>query len=249
MKIAVLENDTRAAQLLEGWLSAAGYLAKFFGSGSAFLQEVDGANFDAAIVGAVPADMRASEITASLRDCGSGVPVVRILQKGGEQDIVNALKAGADDCMANARELELLARLEVLTRRAKTRIAPAEEILEYGNLSVDRKNRLIRRDGVRVTLTPKTYNLAVFLLGNCGQLLARAYLLEHIWGRDKSASTRTLDTHVSRLRTVLGLTPDHGWQLQSVYQHGYRLDRLEAERGAARDGRAQPKLELAEAQA
>lgn len=228
MKIAVLENDTRAAQMLEEWLRTAGHEARFFASGAAFSREVDRTAFDAAILGSAGADLSTAEVCEAFRSRATRVPLLRVLQKGAEQDVVAALQAGADDCMANLRQLELLARLDALSRRVTTAQAPLDEVLEFGNLSVDTRNRLITRDGARVTLTPKTYNLAVFLLSNAGKLLSRAYLLEHIWGRDKNASTRTLDTHVSRLRTVLGLTPDNGWQLQSVYQHGYRLDRLES---------------------
>ena len=119
----------------------------------------------------------------------------------------------------------MLARIAALVRR--TQRLDERERLEFGALCIDLKNRIILRDGARVALTPKTYNLAVFLLTNSGQLLSRAYLLERIWGSNKSAATRTLDTHISRLRTVLGLTPDNGWQLQSVYQYGYRLDRAD----------------------
>ena len=243
MQIAILENDTRAAQLLDDWLRGAGYVAKFFGSGTAFSREINGATFMAAVLGSAPTDMRAAEICASLRERMSGVPLLRILQKGGEEDIVNALKAGADDCMANARQFELLARLEALTRRVKHVQPVMENLLDFGNLSIDLKNRLILRDGARVALTPKTYNLAVFLLSNSGQLLSRGYLLEHVWGHDKSASTRTLDTHISRLRTVLGLTPEYGWHLQSVYQHGYRLDRIETGKARAAEP---PKLPVRE---
>lgn len=240
MKIAVLENDTRAARELEDWLHTAGHSATFFSSGQAFAHEVDRATFDVAVLGSASTDMRAPEVIAALRERMSGVPLLRILQKGNEQDIVASLKAGADDCVAVARQAELLARLEALTRRTKFHSVPADDFLEFANLSVDLKNRLVLRDGERVTLTPKTYNLAVFLLSNSGQLLSRAHLLEQIWGHEKSGTTRTLDTHISRLRTVLGLTPEFGWQLQSVYQHGYRLDRIDTARNAAR----QPKAEL-----
>lgn len=235
MKIAVLENDTRAAQLLEDWLAAAGHEVRFFASSAAFGREVDAATFDAAIVGSTVDGADLAELCGQLRAGISRVPLIRILQKGSEQDVVAALRAGAEDCMPVLRQQELLARLDVLLRRSRAGQPQREEVLTYGNLVVDVRNRVIMRDGVRVTLTPKTYNLAVFLLSNAGKLLARAYLLEHIWGRDKNASTRTLDTHVSRLRTVLGLTPEHGWQLQSVYQHGYRLDRMDKARSGTRD--------------
>jgi DNA-binding response OmpR family regulator len=228
MRLAVLENDTRTAQLLEAWLQSAGHRVQLFVTGKSFVHDIELALFDAAIVGAAPADMTAEQVFGAMRESTAAVPLIRVLQAGGEADIVAALRAGADDCMAEARQYELLARLEALGRRARPARAPAGDLLSFRNLSIDLKNRLVLRNGTRVPLTPKTYDLAVFLLTNRGRLLLRTELLEQIWGRDKTATTRTLDTHVSRLRTVLGLTPEHGWQLQSVYQHGYRLDEVEA---------------------
>ncbi|MCK7492921.1 MAG: helix-turn-helix domain-containing protein [Comamonadaceae bacterium] len=66
----------------------------------------------------------------------------------------------------------------------------------------------------------------MFLLRNLGRLLSRGHILETVWGLAGEISTRTVDTHVSRLRGKLGLTPEYGWRLTSIYQHGYRLERL-----------------------
>ena len=154
-------------------------------------------------------------------------PVLRICANNNEMDIVAALRAGADDCVAKpARQMEFLARIEALGRRAPRPSKPMD-IQAYGELSVDLQNRVILRKGQRVSLTPKSYDLAVFLFSNLGQLLSRTYLMERIWGRGSSSSTRTLDTHISRLRSDLGLTAENGWVLQSVYQHGYRLEQVD----------------------
>lgn len=116
--------------------------------------------------------------------------------------------------------------MAALTRRTQSVMAAVEEQIELSALRIDFRNRLISRDGVNLKLTPKSYDLAVMLLTHTGQLLTRTMLLERVWGQERSTLTRTLDTHISRLRSVLGLTPENGWKLQSVYQHGYRLDRL-----------------------
>jgi DNA-binding response OmpR family regulator len=228
MRIAVLENDTRTAQLMETSLQSAGHAVQLFLNGKLFVSEIERASFAVAIVGSPPADMPAEQISIVLRERGCTVPLLRVLQAGSESDIVAALQAGADDCMADMRPHELLARVEARGRRHVRAQASAGEMLTFNNLAVDVKNRVVLRDGARVSLTPKTYDLALYLLTNRGRLLLRADLLEQLWGRDKAATTRTLDTHISRLRTVLGLTQEHGWQLQSVYQHGYRLDEVEA---------------------
>lgn len=244
MRIAVLENDTRTAQMLESWLASAGHTVHTFVSGQSFLNEIDRALVAAAVLGSSPLDMRAEQICAALNERRSHIPLIRVLQSGAEADIVAALQAGADDCMGELRQQELLARIEALARRPARMLSQGREKLDLRNLSVDLKNRVILRDGARVALTPKTYDLAVYLLVNRGRLLLRSDLLEHLWGRDKAATTRTLDTHVSRLRTVLGLTPEHGWQLQSVYQHGYRLDEVEP-RGERRVNRLPQSCESA----
>ncbi len=230
MRIAVLESDTHDAQVLEDWLRSAGNTASRFATESGFMREFKREKFDLVIAGSVAHGAGGAEIILSLRaQLKLAVPIIRILKKDIENDIVAALKAGADDCVVKPlRQLELLARVAALARRTQPGALPLEEQIEFSALCVDLRNRVISRNGKRLTLTPKTYDLAVFLLTHTGQLLSRTYLMEQVWGCGRSALTRTLDTHISRLRSVLGLTPDNGWKLQSVYQHGYRLDRTEA---------------------
>jgi DNA-binding response OmpR family regulator len=233
MKIAVLENIGSEAQMMEEWLRAAGHSCRSFASRQVFAREMTPESYEMIIVGDLPSTRANAENVTALHEHRFGrALVIRVLESGGEQDIVAALKSGADDCIVKpVRQFELLARVEAIARRAQRFTQPAEEVLDLGNLSVDLKNRLILRDGERLDLTPKTYNLALVLLTNVGQLLSRSFLMERVWGSSTKESTRTLDTHISRLRSVLGLTREHGWQLQSVYQHGYRLDRDEIRLG------------------
>jgi len=235
MRIALLEEDAHDADLIGGWLRSAGCVPVLHGSSKDFLADLERKTYDLLIVGgSTPGagSMDSLHVCSWVREhLPASVWLLCISAQGGEQDIVAALKAGADDCMVKpVRRAEFLARIEARGRRM-WRLSKRPEMFRFGDLSVDLENRVILRDGQRVALTPKSYDLAVFLFSNLGQLLSRSYLMERIWGRGSGTSTRTLDTHISRLRTVLGLTPEFGWQLQSVYQHGYRLDRLDA--GAA----------------
>jgi DNA-binding response OmpR family regulator len=70
----------------------------------------------------------------------------------------------------------------------------------------------------------------VFLFRNVGNLVSRGHILESVWGRTSDLNTRTVDTHVSRLRSKLGLAPENGWKLTAVYQHGYRLEQVAPEK-------------------
>ena len=70
--------------------------------------------------------------------------------------------------------------------------------------------------------------MVVFLFKNIGRVMSRAHILESVWGRNPDINTRTVDTHVSRIRTKLALNTDIGWKLSSIYQHGYRLEKVNA---------------------
>jgi DNA-binding response OmpR family regulator len=87
----------------------------------------------------------------------------------------------------------------------------------------------VTRHGAEVDLTQKDFDLAVFLFRNVGNLVSRGHILESVWGRTSDLNTRTVDTHVSRLRSKLGLVPENGWKLSAVYQHGYRLEQVTPE--------------------
>lgn len=228
MKIALLEGDTHHADHVGEWLRSAGYGTVVYSSPKTFLRELGRDTCDVVIVGGCTAELSATELLLRVRELTpSMIPLMRICEESSELDIVAALKAGADDCMAwPLRRMEFLARIEALGRRLP-KAAKRVDLLTFGDLSVDLQNRVILRAGQRISLTPKSYDLAVFLFSNLGQLMSRTYLMERIWGRGSSTSTRTLDTHISRLRTDLGLIPENGWMLQSVYQHGYRLEQIE----------------------
>jgi two-component system, OmpR family, response regulator RegX3 len=156
------------------------------------------------------------EVREGLR---SRIPAIFATARGQERDAVIALSAGADDYLVKPiRRMELLARLDAVTRRFGG--AP---VFEVGEFRVDGQMRGIWCDGRWVELTGKDFDLASLLLHNVGRVLSRGHLRETIWGQNAGSVSRSLDTHVSRVRRRLGLTPEHGWRLSSVYGRGYRL--------------------------
>ena len=142
---------------------------------------------------------------------------------------MHALELGADDFLAKpARERETLARVSALARRALPG-EPVETVFEFEPYTFDTKSREVStRDGV-VSFTQKEFELALFLFRNAGRLLSRGHILETVWSTRPDLNTRTIDTHVSRVRSKLKLSPANGWRLSSVYQHGYRLERVDGQ--------------------
>ncbi|HNR91406.1 MAG TPA: response regulator transcription factor [Dokdonella sp.] len=96
--------------------------------------------------------------------------------------------------------------------------------LDVAPYAIDFKRRRIAFAGNEVELTQREFDLATFLFRRHGRIVSRDALLENVWNLTASVSTRTVDTHVSRLRKKLELNGEHGWRLAAIYQHGYRLE-------------------------
>jgi DNA-binding response OmpR family regulator len=143
-----------------------------------------------------------------------------------ELDIVAILQAGADDYMVKPiRRLELLARVEALGRRVRPRL-PEEDVIELAPYHIDLRNRVVTLDNVTVEMTDKEFELVVFLFRNIGKLISRGHISESVWGRSADVQSRTVDTHISRIRKKLELGPERGIRLTPIYNFGYRLERV-----------------------
>jgi len=230
MRIALLEDDQDQADLVCAWLRAAGHSCHIYVLGKDLVREAQRETFDLYLLDWEVPGMSGAEVLVWIRaNITEPVPVLFVTARQREEDIVHALSNGADDYMVKPlSKLELLARIGALARRTRPGPHQSEEVLEYDRMSVDCRNRQIRLGGELVPMTQKDYELTVFLLRNLGRLLSRGHILEAVWGQSAEINTRTVDTHVSRIRGKLQLTPENGWRLSAVYQHGYRLERIPA---------------------
>ena len=233
MRIALLEDDQDQADLVCAWLRAAEHSCHIYLVGKDLVREAQRETFDLFLLDWEVPGMSGAEVLVWIRaNIAEPIPVLFVTARQREEDIVHALSNGADDYMVKPlSKLELLARIGALARRMRPGPNQGEDVLEYGRLRVDCLNRQIRLDSELVPMTQKDYELTVFLLRNLGRLLSRGHILEAVWGQSAEINTRTVDTHVSRIRGKLQLTPENGWRLSAVYQHGYRLERTPA--GAA----------------
>ncbi|MFM9967491.1 MAG: response regulator transcription factor [Burkholderiales bacterium] len=227
MRIALLEDDREQIALLRGWLEGAGHDLHAFERGRDFLREVTRESYDVFLLDWMIPDKSGTEVLTWIRaNLKERVPVLFVTARDAEEDIVSVLQAGADDYLVKPlRKMELLARMHAVVRRTRTADAD-QEVVEHGQFRIDVARRSITRGGEEIELTQKDFDLAEFLFRNQGRLLSRNHLFEAVWGKSSEINSRTIDTHISRLRTRLGLTPESGWRLASVYQHGYRLERL-----------------------
>ena len=229
IRVGILEDDEDQSALLQLWLSDAGYDVAACADGPAFIRTAQSRGFDLMILDWMVPGMDGLEVLEWVRlNIHERVPVVFLTARGEEKQIVKALDAGADDYVTKpARSAELLARVGSLARRSGL-TAKQPETLEIGEFVLDRKLDQVMKNGESVALTSREFKLAWFLFNNLSKILSRDYLLRHIWNINVAVNTRTVDTHVSRIRSKLGLRPENGWKLSSVYHHGYRLEKIGA---------------------
>lgn len=209
------------------WLEESGHSCKHFTEGKSFLNEIQRETYDIAILDWELPDMCGDTILQTLRDTlNIDIPVVCTTVRDQEANIVEALTLGADDYMTKpiGRD-ELLARVDAITRRL-TRSNQKQMIHEYPPYRFDVEARKLTDNGVNIPMTEKEFMLARLLFQNVGRMLSRAFVLETVWGTRGDLDTRTVDTHVSRVRRKLQLSPEKGWRLKPVYKFGYRLEKI-----------------------
>ncbi len=148
------------------------------------------------------------------------IPVIMLTAKGAEYDKVQGLDLGADDYITKPfGVMELLSRIKAVLRRSSPE--PREEQLCIGELVLDGKSHRVTSGGEEVLLTLKEFELLRYLMENAGIVLSRDKILEAIWGYEYGGETRTVDVHVSSLRTKLGAVGDI---IETVRGIGYRIE-------------------------
>lgn len=231
MRIGVLEDDLAQQELYKLWFGTAPHSCKCYGTVKSFLDALPGEAFDALVIDWMLPDGSGEVALKWIREnLGWAMPVIFVTARDSEPDVVNALRAGADDYVVKpAKYLELLARIESLGRRIKP---PA--VVQAGAYEINHDLRQMRLRGKEVELTKMEFDLACYMFQHHGKLLSRVHLLEKLWGLNANVDTRTVDTHVSRIRRKLKIAPENGWQIIPVYGYGYRIERVDA--GAPKNG-------------
>lgn len=225
MHIGVLEDDFDQQAFIEQCLVSANHQVSLFSRASELRRATQEERFDFLIIDWRLPDGCGMDVVGHLRqNDGWRGPILFVTASQNEDDVVHALEQGADDFLAKPlRPKELIARVSALGRRAGYETQrPAISCPDA--FSINTEEHSISIADTSVALTEREYQLATLFFSKVGELLTRAHLLELIWGIKGSVSTRTVDTHVSRLRRKLELDGRHGLRLRSIYQSGYRME-------------------------
>jgi two-component system alkaline phosphatase synthesis response regulator PhoP len=162
------------------------------------------------------------EVCRSLRARGIDVPIIMLTARGAESDRVRGLELGADDYLAKPFSLrELLARVRAVLRRPGPR--HKVDAYAFGDIRVRVRSRQVFLAGREVHLTRKEFDLLAYLLAHQGEVVTRERLLDEVWGYERFPTTRTVDTHVLRLRRRFEADPEHPRWILTVHGQGYRF--------------------------
>jgi len=220
-RIAVVEDEPDLAEVVRYNLAREGFLVEVHGRGDTALDAVRRKPPDLIVLDLMLPGLDGLELTRALkRDPATArIPLVMLTARAEEVDRVVGLELGADDYIAkpfSPRELTL--RIKAVLRRGDG--APANAVLEAGSVQLDPSAHQVRLGGEPLALTATEFRLLQLLLERQGRVQTRAQLLSEVWGYAEDVDSRTVDTHVRRLRRKLGGEAE---RIETVIGVGYRL--------------------------
>ena len=221
MHILLVEDDLRAAAYLVRGLKESGHVVDHAADGEDGLHLALTGRYDVAIVDRMLPKRDGLSLVRMLRADGNLTPVLVLSALGEVDDRITGLRAGGDDYLVKPCAFsELLARLEVLTRRSVPQFDSTR--LEVAGLVMDLRTRTVTRDGRALRLQPREFRLLEYLMRHAGQVVTRTMLLENVWDFSFDPQTNVIDVQISRLRGKL----DRDFAsplLHTVRGAGYRL--------------------------
>ncbi|MBS5000750.1 response regulator transcription factor [Holdemania filiformis] len=214
-KLLLVEDEAPIRTLMRMALTTAGYAALEMSDGRTLIETLEQGGIDLILLDVMLPGEDGFTLLDKIRRYQ--VPVIFVSARSQLADKVQALQAGADDYITKPFEMmELLARVESVLRRTGRK----NSVLKFQNLTIDEDQRQVYGPAGVIELTPKEFDLFVFLIRNRNIALYREEILEKVWHDDYEGTTRTVDMHVASLRKKLRLSK----QIVSVYKIGYRLE-------------------------
>jgi two-component system phosphate regulon response regulator PhoB len=219
-RVLIVDDDNDIRRLVGHHLQQAGFETVFAETGREGLQMAIEKTPDLVVLDLMLPDLDGNEVCRTIRDrTSTHIPILMLTARGEEIDRVLGFELGADDYVTKPfSPRELVLRVRSLLRRTGQ---PQADILSAGAIVLDPGRRQCMVASQAVTLTAKEFDLIYELLKARGNVMTRSYLMDHIWGYHGDSDSRTLDTHVRRLREKLGTEGD---RIQTVRGVGYRFE-------------------------
>ena len=223
-KIIIVEDDPNILEALKYNLGKEGYDTITAIDGVQALELARTNKPDLIVLDIMLPKMSGFEVCRILRK-EMAIPIIMLTARDDEIDKVTGLDLGADDYMTKPFSMrELMARIRAMLRRVEIQTVIPETPLSFGDLEVDTLHHMITRAGNTLNLSPKEFDLLVFLTSNKGLVFSRDQLLEKVWGYDYSGDTRTVDVHIRWLREKIEANSEEPKHLITVRGVGYKFE-------------------------
>ena len=215
-RICIVEDDLHIAQMIEATLTMMNYDCVRCEDGKQAVETILNNRFDLILLDIMLPELDGFGVLEKIRS--REIPVIFLTAMGSVSEKVRGLLLGAEDYIVKPFEaMELLARIEVVLRRFHT---DESSILQYDEIQVDIQRHTVTKDGEEVTLTPKQFDVLVFLMKHVDLAVSRDQLLSAVWGYEFEGESRTVDIHVQQVRKKMGLQG----RLVTISKLGYRLE-------------------------
>jgi two-component system copper resistance phosphate regulon response regulator CusR len=201
MRLLVIEDDQRIANLLRQGLEEEGYQVVVASDGRSGLDLGRTEQFDMIILDLMLPQLDGNEVARSLREEGNRTPILMLTARDSNQDIIRGLNLGADDYITKPFSLDVfLARVRAVSRRGPI---PTPAILRVGDLDVDPAAHVVSRAGRAIPLTPREFTLLELLARSSPRVVTRQAILEGVWGYHSEVSANNVEAFVSALRSKI----------------------------------------------
>jgi len=223
-KVLVVEDDEAMAVALHDGFDYEGYEVTVARDGIAGLRLARQTAADIIILDVMLPKMSGLEICKRLRADGSLVPVIMLTARGQEIDKVVGLRTGADDYVTKPFSfMELLARVEAVLRRARSAPGAGAERITFGDLTIDFRRHEATKGDKQIDLSPREFRLLEFFAKHRGEVVTRDQILDAVWGYSTNSFTRTVDTHIAKLRKKVEDHPGDPRLILTVHRLGYKF--------------------------
>lgn len=224
-RVLIIEDEKDLAELLVFNLEKEGYAATSVHDGKQGLERASADLPDLILLDLMLPGLLGTEVCKALRkdQRTARIPIIMITAKGDEIDRVVGFEVGADDYIVKPFSMrEVALRVKAVMRRFESEApAPSPDLLTIGDIVIDKQRHKVKSAGVEIDLTSTEFKLLLFLTEKKECVQSREQLLQRVWGYNNTADTRTVDTHVTRLRGKLGLPGDI---IKTVRGFGYKIE-------------------------
>jgi len=222
-KILIVEDEPAMVAGLRDNFEFEGYQVVTASDGVAGLERALKESPDIVLLDVMMPRMSGLDVCRQLKAKRPSLPIIMLTARGQEVDKVVGLELGADDYVTKPFSIrELLARVKAVLRRAGT-VPKQQEVYAFGDVEVNARTCQVTRHGLALEFSSKEFELLRYFLCHPGETLSRDRLLEEVWGYEHFPTTRTVDTHIVRLRQKVEPKPDEPRFILTVHGTGYKF--------------------------